>query len=176
MITDREGRDSSVLTLPPDFQFSRARYSDVALRHGTRVPFGGSLPRFVPFVQADADAGMVMVDLETTAIAWRGRARRAHSDTIFRDGDRWYLSTASYLATFDGKTGRLDAAIALLNDEVVGPDQIADGRIWLLQKRGEANIDSPPITVLDSTTLARISGRGVIDILPVVRATLGASL
>ncbi|MEO8703713.1 MAG: hypothetical protein ABI867_26925 [Kofleriaceae bacterium] len=171
VVVDQAGKELSIVELPRHLEFDQY---ELALRHGDLVPFGGELPRFVPFVQQSAEGGVTMVDLEAGAIAWQGKTHALDHATVFRDRGRWYLNTEQYLAMFDGSTGRLAAAIALLDGEPVGPEHVSDGVIWLIRQRVTMPVDEPPVTTIDSRTLAGIHGRRVFDVLPTIRELLGS--
>jgi hypothetical protein len=122
-----------------------------------------------------------MLDLETGTLAWTGPPQPdMYLWTVFRAGDRWlmYDSLRSQtLLSFDGNTGKLDAAVRVHNYhgiEDLGPLHVAGDTIWLAA--GEwRTFASPPIAVLDARTLAPRFTRSIeiTDVTAEVRAALG---
>jgi len=147
------------------------------------APFGGELPRYALFPDHAAKT-LVMVDLETGAIAWRSKPDDTlRSGVLFHADKRWVWSDrqlAPTIAVFDGETGKLSGAVNVSSDEGIlswegTTSAIATNDALWLHMGGATTPDDAHIAVLDLATLAPRFVRAirVTDATAAVRTKLG---
>lgn len=130
------------------------------------VSLAGALPRFVPLLAGEDRAPrLVLVDVDRGRVARQGApAPQLAGARLMRAGQRFYLWAphespgAATLATIDGPTGTLEAAVTLASAAPVWPGHIAGGRVWI---HDASSRDPAAWAVLDGERLTVIaSGQG----------------
>lgn len=149
------------------------------------APFDGELTGYVPYLAAATAGGapaarLVVYDLKRGAEAWSGPPDPAlRFARLLRAGSTWYLATATTLATFDGRSGELIAAIRDPDrrPSSVGPAQIAAGVVWLASATVTAGPSPLRIVALAGPALRdRGGGDRVRDVTAELRARLAPTL
>lgn len=169
VITDRTGHVLHTIALPDGVRTAVGNDSG-SMQYSETAPLAGTLPRFAPYVAkvdgATIEIRLLMFDLDEGRIAWESPAEvELIVDHLFRAGDRWYLTAplGDVIMSFDGKTGRLDAAVRASAHDGVGDIlavHAADDALWLYTDEW-TTFDRASITVLDGRTLRPRFARGV---------------
>ncbi len=147
------------------------------------APIGGDLPRFVLHPVYGKPSTLVMLDLETGTVAWRGKPDESlQRGVIVHIGTRWLWSDGAVsptVALFDGTTGKLVTAVNAYSYEGVASSTAlsrlaTDDTLWLYS----GDWTSPgmaPVATLDLATLTPRFVRAVEihDVTTTVRAKLG---
>jgi len=181
-IVARDGQVRATIPIGRDMHWdgSRTTYS-----YPAAALIAGALPRFafyvhVPFSDPDGperEPGLLVLDLDEGRVAWQGPENDDLIHwTMFKSGDRYffYRRFPGWLVSFDGATGRLEAAVETRDLDEVRPYHVADGRIWVASSEWR-HLDQPALALLDAATLkpVRAWGLPIADVTAEMRQKLG---
>lgn len=131
---------------------ARSRDNDTPDAH----PLRGSLTDFVPVLLGTHDndgVKLAMLDLNKHRVDWEStpHAELLHFDVFRGPGAQYFLGDSGRIAAFDGKTGKLTAAIRLGHESTRAFHALGN-QLWLFSM-GWHRMDALPWARLDGATL-----------------------
>ena len=131
---------------------------DIRTSYAEQMPLQGVLPRFVPMMVVDWDAGsttparhgLVVLDLDSRKIAWTAEDEAMGEWQVVREGANFYVFRGNAVIKIDGSTGLPAGAVKLEGANAFRPYQFAGGKLWAFGSR--------VVRVLDLATMKLDSG------------------